>query len=32
MLNDIHTQALSRRSFLMTTGAFGVAVAFGSIA
>jgi len=31
MLNDTHIQALSRRSFLMTTGAFGVAVAFGSM-
>jgi len=30
MLNDIHTQTLSRRSFLVTTGAFSVAVAFGS--
>ncbi len=30
-MSDIHTQALSRRSFLMTTGAFGVAVAFGSM-
>jgi isoquinoline 1-oxidoreductase subunit beta len=30
MLTDIHTQALSRRSFLVTTGAFSVAVAFGS--
>jgi len=30
MLNDIHSQALSRRSFLVTTGAFSVAVAFGS--
>jgi isoquinoline 1-oxidoreductase subunit beta len=32
MLNDTNIQALSRRSFLMTTGAFGVAVAFGSAA
>jgi len=30
MLNDTHIQALSRRSFLVTTGAFSVAVAFGS--
>jgi isoquinoline 1-oxidoreductase beta subunit len=28
-MNDTQTQALSRRSFLVTTGAFGVAVAFG---
>ena len=31
MLNDMHIQALSRRSFLITTGAFSVAVAFGSM-
>ena len=31
MLSDIHNQALSRRSFLVTTGAFGVTVAFGSM-
>jgi isoquinoline 1-oxidoreductase beta subunit len=31
MLNDTHIQALSRRSFLVTTGAFSVAVAFGSL-
>jgi CO/xanthine dehydrogenase Mo-binding subunit len=30
MLNDTNTQALSRRSFLVTTGAFSVAVAFGT--
>jgi len=30
MMNDTNIQAVSRRSFLMTTGAFGVAVAFGS--
>ncbi len=30
MLNDTHTQVLSRRSFLVTTGAFSVAVAFGA--
>jgi len=30
MLHDTHIQALSRRSFLLTTGAFSVAVAFGS--
>jgi len=29
MLNDTNTLALSRRSFLVTTGAFSVAVAFG---
>src|SRR5262249_20534080 len=31
MLHDIHSQRLSRRSFLVTTGAVGVAVAFGSL-
>ena len=31
MLSDIYNQALSRRSFLVTTGAFGVTVAFGSM-
>ncbi len=31
MLNDTNIQALSRRSFLVTTGAFSVAVAFGSV-
>jgi isoquinoline 1-oxidoreductase beta subunit len=30
MLHDTNTVALSRRSFLVTTGAFSVAVAFGS--
>lgn len=30
MLNDIHSRALSRRSFLVTTGAFSIAVAFGT--
>jgi isoquinoline 1-oxidoreductase subunit beta len=30
MLNNTHVQALSRRSFLVTTGAFGVTVAFGT--
>ena len=30
MLNDIHSQAISRRSFMVTTGAFSIAVAFGS--
>lgn len=30
-MNDTHTQTLSRRSFLMTTSAFGVVVAFGSM-
>jgi len=30
MLSDLQSQALSRRSFLVSTGAFGVAVAFGS--
>jgi isoquinoline 1-oxidoreductase beta subunit len=30
MLTDLQSQALSRRSFLVATGAFGVAVAFGS--
>jgi isoquinoline 1-oxidoreductase subunit beta len=30
MLNDTNIQAVSRRSFLVTTGAFSVAVAFGS--
>jgi isoquinoline 1-oxidoreductase beta subunit len=30
MLQDTNTLALSRRSFLVTTGAFSVAVAFGS--
>ena len=30
MLSDLQSQALSRRSFLVATGAFGVAVAFGS--
>src|ERR1700685_999048 len=29
MLSDTNTLALSRRSFLVTTGAFSVAVAFG---
>ena len=32
MLNEIQTQALSRRSFLMTTGAFSIAISFGSAA
>ena len=31
MLQDIRSVKLSRRSFLVTTGAFGVAVAFGSL-
>ena len=31
MLSDLHTQALSRRSFMVTSGAFSVAVAFGSM-
>ena len=31
MLQDIRSEKLSRRSFLVTTGAFGVAVAFGSL-
>jgi isoquinoline 1-oxidoreductase beta subunit len=30
MLNDIHSRALSRRSFIVTTGAFSIAVAFGA--
>ncbi len=30
MLNDIHSQVLSRRAFLVTSGAFGIAVAFGT--
>ena len=30
MQSDLQSQALSRRSFLVATGAFGVAVAFGS--
>jgi isoquinoline 1-oxidoreductase subunit beta len=30
MLSDLQSQALSRRSFLVSTSAFGVAVAFGS--
>lgn len=30
MLSDLQSQALSRRSFLVATGSFGVAVAFGS--
>ena len=31
MLQDVHSQALSRRSFLVTTGAFSIAVAFGTL-
>ena len=31
MLHDVHSQALSRRSFLVTTGAFSIAVSFGSL-
>ena len=31
MLNHITSQALTRRSFLVTSGAFGVAVTFGSL-
>jgi isoquinoline 1-oxidoreductase subunit beta len=30
MIRDLQSQALSRRSFLVATGAFGVTVAFGS--
>jgi isoquinoline 1-oxidoreductase beta subunit len=30
MLHDTHTLALSRRSFLVSTGAFSIAVAFGT--
>jgi isoquinoline 1-oxidoreductase subunit beta len=30
MISDLQSQALSRRSFLVATGAFGVTVAFGS--
>jgi isoquinoline 1-oxidoreductase subunit beta len=30
MISDLQSQALSRRSFLVVTGAFGVTVAFGS--
>jgi isoquinoline 1-oxidoreductase beta subunit len=30
MLQDVHSRRLSRRSFLVTTGAFSVAVTFGS--
>ena len=30
MLHDTNALALSRRSFLVTTGAFSVAVAFGT--
>src|SRR6516165_197547 len=30
MLQDVHSRRLSRRSFLVTTGAFSVAIAFGS--
>ncbi|MBV8745715.1 MAG: twin-arginine translocation signal domain-containing protein, partial [Xanthobacteraceae bacterium] len=30
MLQDVHSRRLSRRSFLVTTGAFSIAVAFGS--
>jgi len=31
MLHDAHSQALSRRAFLVTTGAFSVAVVFGTL-
>ena len=31
MLHDIHSQALSRRTFLVTAGGFSIAIAFGSV-
>ena len=30
MLHDIRSQALSRRTFLVTAGGFSIAIAFGS--
>ena len=29
MLQDVHSRRLSRRSFLVTTGAFSIAITFG---